>query len=310
MKNQSPDSTYDVSSRDKNAYNFLHLAESLAPTAELRSRLKGRKDSVRKRIIQKLNKKKYARAIQIDRVKNITPNEFREQYMNRGLPVVFEGAAKEWDCSRKWSMDFFQANHGRDHALLMEADLDLNWLDNHRNPWSPANGFQLFIDGGGTRTKLQCAMQGNFFVMVQGEKQWRLLPSRYNSVINPPADRALYNRSSVDVYKPDLSEFPGFDKIDYYDVHLKPGDIFYNPPFMWHDVMNLTDSIGVAYRFGCFLGAVKASSTLTFMGMTAKNPSAWKSLWHKIKDINPVYASTNGTFKEVYDKLNQRIENK
>jgi hypothetical protein len=347
-----PQFAKDISPRDKNAYNALHILESFAPTAAIRNFLYKQKDQVRAKIVGKLKRKAKGKAIKIDRVKKISPEAFRKKYMEPGIPVIFEGAAKDWGCCREWSLDFFARKYGREHALLVEAEgltghnvkgdydlldvqdvmdnikkkgdkylrfsplidnhqelrdqLNMDWLNKMRNPWSPANGFQLFIGGAGTRTKLHCAMQCNFFVMVSGEKRWRLLPTKYNAIINPPASRALYNHSQVDVYDPDLEAFPGFDKIDYYDVHLKPGDVFYNPPFMWHDVSNLTDTIGVAYRFGFFRGAIKGSSTLTFMRMTANNPPVWKSLWYTMKDINLIYASTNGNFKEVYEKLNSR----
>ena len=33
--------------------------------------------------------------------------------------------------------------------------------------------------------------------------------------------------------------------LDHYDVTLEPGDVLFNPPFMWHDVINRTPSIAV-----------------------------------------------------------------
>ncbi len=44
--------------------------------------------------------------------------EFRNHYVRKGIPVVLEGAAKDWDCVKKWSLDYFKELHGDDEALM------------------------------------------------------------------------------------------------------------------------------------------------------------------------------------------------
>ena len=71
-----------------------------------------------------------------------------------------------------------------------------------------------------------------------------------------------------------------------YDSVLEPGDVLFNPAFFWHQVHNLSDSIGVGYRWTDMKQAMRVSKTQTIITMTATNPSVW-SLRHQ-KDFPTV----------------------
>lgn len=55
---------------------------------------------------------------QIDRRKDLSLHEFREKYLKPGIPVIFDGAAKNWDCCKKWSLDYFEELHGDDRIVI------------------------------------------------------------------------------------------------------------------------------------------------------------------------------------------------
>src|SRR5579872_643777 len=57
----------------------------------------------------------------IERRKNISLEEFKRHYVRKGIPVVLEGAAKDWDCAKKWSMEYFKNLHGEDEILLVDV---------------------------------------------------------------------------------------------------------------------------------------------------------------------------------------------
>src|SRR5271155_1882920 len=42
------------------------------------------------------------RSVQIERRKDLSIQEFREHYLRKGIPVVMEGIANDWDCVKKW----------------------------------------------------------------------------------------------------------------------------------------------------------------------------------------------------------------
>lgn len=189
-----------------------------------------------------------------------------------------------------------------DRFPALKNDLGPEWLNKFRNPLSIAQGHQLFIGNGNTTTQLHNAMQSNFFIMIRGEKRWTLFDTKFNPVINPPEFKGVYNYSLVDVDNPDLKQYRNFDKIDRYRIILEEGDVLYVPPFMWHHVHNLSDSIGVGYRFGYLRGAFKHNWAFTIIRLLSNNPPLWKSIFYNLKDLNLIYAATNGNVKDILKK--------
>lgn len=199
-----------------------------------------------------------------------------------------------------------------DRFPQLKNDLNLSWLNKMRNPSSIAQGYQLFIGNGNTVTQLHNAMQSNFFIMIKGEKRWTLFDTKFNPVINPPEFKGVYNYSLVDVDNPDLKQYPNFDKIDRYQVLIEEGDVLYVPPFLWHHVTNLSDSIGVGYRFGYLRGALKYNWAFSIIRLFSNNPPLWKSFFYNLKDLNLIYAATNGNVKDIlkkYDQFKNKTEN-
>jgi Cupin-like domain len=50
----------------------------------------------------------------------------------------------------------------------------------------------------------------------------------------------------VDFRNPDYASCPLYRYVDRYETVLEPGDVLWNPPFVWHGVVNLTESIAVS----------------------------------------------------------------
>lgn len=59
--------------------------------------------------------------IPMERRKDLSLKEFKEYYVRKGIPVVMEGAAKDWDCVKKWSMEYFKDLHGEDEIVLVDV---------------------------------------------------------------------------------------------------------------------------------------------------------------------------------------------
>jgi hypothetical protein len=50
----------------------------------------------------------------IDRRRDLTPEQFHREYLLPGIPVVLEGAAKDWGCCKKWTLEYFAQQYGED----------------------------------------------------------------------------------------------------------------------------------------------------------------------------------------------------
>ncbi len=57
----------------------------------------------------------------IDKRNELSPDEFHQNYFNESLPVVFAGAASDWDCTKKWNLDYFKFGFGDQDVLLVNA---------------------------------------------------------------------------------------------------------------------------------------------------------------------------------------------
>lgn len=62
------------------------------------------------------------KVIEVDRRIDLSLEEFREKYLIPGVPVIFDGAAKDWDCVKNWSLDYFKEKHGDDQIVLVDQE--------------------------------------------------------------------------------------------------------------------------------------------------------------------------------------------
>jgi lysine-specific demethylase 8 len=294
-------------------------------------------------IIETLSQHGEGRVLQVDRRKNLSQKEFWEEYVKKGLPVVFEGAAKEWPCCQNWSLDYFKELHGDDKIVMVDnntiendyesttlaevidnirsggdkyyrfypllyrhpehiRDFDFKWLQQHSHKTKAGQAFQVFIGGKGRVTPIHSALSCNLFTQAYGEKKWVLYPNYYTPVIDPEPARNLYRSAPVktelgcfDPFNPNYDPPYGLYKyIDSYEVHLKQGDVLWNPPYFWHAVTNLTDSIGVGYRWVPPFYCMQRAPLYAFLDMFGMNPPIWKSWGLSKKDFNLVQLAETG----------------
>jgi hypothetical protein len=169
-----------------------------------------------------LKKSGEGKVIEIERRTDLSLKEFRKKYLRKGIPVIFEGGAKEWDCVKKWSFEYFKDLHGKDEIIMPDGkdyikkmlteviddvrsgsktyyrfypllkrhpehinDFDYKWLLTHkvRHLWFEV--FRIFMGAKETTTHLHNENTANLFVQVYGEKKWILYPPYYSAVIDP-----------------------------------------------------------------------------------------------------------------------------
>jgi hypothetical protein len=306
-------------------------------------------------LAESMKKKGEGRIMPIERRKDLSLKEFKEHYVKKGIPVVIEGGAKEWDCVKKWSLEYFKELHGKDEIFLVDQgktgfpyelttlaevidnirsggskyyrfypllarhpehlkDFDYNWLKERRTKPIWFDAFQVFIGGEGSYTSLHNANQSNLFVQVYGEKKWVLYSHYYSAIVDPDPVRNVYRSAPGKIQEGPFNPFePNFDPpynlykyIDGYSVHLKPGDILWNPPFYWHAVKNASDSIGVGYRWLSPFYSFKISFLYMFLDCFANNPPIWKAFRLYQKDINELHLAEMKNLEEARKKMAER----
>jgi hypothetical protein len=113
---------------------------------------------------------------------------------------------------------------------------------------------EMFVAGTGTGSSFHCAGGGNFYHMLYGRKRWLLVAPDNSFAMYPTIGR---NRDSAIVCSPISSDsydkeqrcaYPAFGKVPKYAVTLEAGDILFVPGWWWHEVKNLTASIGAPCR--------------------------------------------------------------
>lgn len=159
----------------------------------------------------------------------------------------------------------------------LKDDLDMKWLAGFRSNFSLRGFCQFFMSPASTHTPVHCALESNAFVQVYGKKRWVLHSAMYQPFLDPPADRLPYFHTDFLPDRPS-PRFPLAPHAPAYEVVLEPGDVMYVPPFVWHYVENLTDTIAIAYRFFSLRTAFRSSWPLTIAKFAATRPSLFHTL--------------------------------
>src|ERR1700679_1241945 len=73
-----------------------------------------------KKLTETLKQSGEGRGVQIERRKDLSIKEFWNHYLRKGIPVVMEGIANDWDCVKNWSFEYFKELHGDDEILLVQ----------------------------------------------------------------------------------------------------------------------------------------------------------------------------------------------
>jgi ribosomal protein L16 Arg81 hydroxylase len=55
----------------------------------------------------------------------------------------------------------------------------------------------------------------------------------------------MHRHAQVDIDAPDLEKYPGLELAKGFTVLVEPGTVFYLPPFWFHQVESLSDTISV-----------------------------------------------------------------
>jgi len=341
----------NIKYRYRFGYGCIHFAEHFLGKKLSAKLLTGARRRFYRNLHESLKKHGEGKIVPLERRKDLSLKEFREHYLRKGIPVVMEGAAKDWPCVQKWSLEYFKELHGTDEIVMASQeymqdvqkmtlaevidnissggkkyyrfyplldrhpehikDFDYKWLLERKNKFSLFDTFQLFLGGKDTLTHIHNANPPNLFVQVYGEKDWIIYPHQYSMIVDPEPVRNVYRNAPYkkdgkpfDPFHPDYeAPYSLYKYVNGYSVNLKPGDVFWNPPFYWHTVQNPTDSIGVGYRWTAPFYSFKIAPLYMFLDLFAIHPPIWKSYRLLKKDQNLVHLAEAG-------KLDDYMKNK
>jgi len=133
----------------------------------------------------------------------------------------------------------------------MRADIDSTFVRDYgctsmRLPWQRHIMAKMYVGGPLTSTSFHCAPVMNLYLQAYGRKRWVLVSPRFTPFMYPALSKGLNWQSRVDFRDPDYEEAPLYRYVDRYETVLEPGDVLWNPPWVWHGVQNLTESIAVS----------------------------------------------------------------
>lgn len=329
-------------------YCALFLLDNLFGKDNIDLVLSAQRKNLQKAQLKILSRNKTPKYTPIARVKGISPIQFRDEYFDKGIPVVLEGAAYDWKCVKEWDVDFFLKNYGDHEVLQVEmegftskekkigykwvniksilqeikegansylrispllhqvpillADINTKWIREFLPPHSFAESYQLWIGGENAVTHLHADQPCNFNIQIYGQKKWSLIAPQFTDVLNPMANRTAIFTTDFNFEEPDYVKYPAMQFVDIHETILKPGDILYNPPFMWHHVKNIVPSISVGFRFSSVSAALKASPFLSLIRICATKPNLLDSAKLCKMDSNMGWAAYNGNLEEVMAK--------
>jgi hypothetical protein len=174
------------------------------------------------------------------------------------------------------------------------ADIDWELLNRLKQPLSARYPeVYIFIGAKGTSTTLHSECLHNLFVQVYGTKRWYLACPNQDPAMRAVVNRSPYFLSPVDPQATAEKADPIIEYMDHYDFELHAGEILFNPSSYWHQVTNLTGSIGFGFRWVA-LDMFRINFTASLMALTATNPSVFSLKKENVSKFIKKYTEQNG----------------
>ena len=218
-----------------------------------------------------------------------TPDFFAERYghiqvnavdgTTRTIDDLEEGTGHVSTRHMSWSEQIERMKEGHSDYLAFFGDVfshDPSLLDDleidQLRPYLGRRLFgqpmpKLFLGASTTSTQWHCAELQNLFVEISGRKRWLLAAPADTPCFDPRISTSSqqYCHSMIDFRDPDTDRYPLYAYMQTWEVILEPGDLLYIPPFWWHCVENLTDTMGVALWWPNLGPALRSHPTLAWL---------------------------------------------
>ena len=83
---------------------------------------KKRRQKFYRKLEKTLKEKGKGKVIPLERRTNLSLKEFQKEYVDKMKPVILEGAAKDWNCTKQWSLEYFKKLHGDDEIVFLDQN--------------------------------------------------------------------------------------------------------------------------------------------------------------------------------------------
>ncbi len=159
----------------------------------------------------------------------------------------------------------------------LQEDFNTDWLLKFHRTRKFKKLFFLFMGGKGTVTPIHTALPPTVFVQIHGTKKWTFYPANDRLFLGVRPDRRSYYFTDANPDDGDDPDFPLLKHAQRQELLLHAGDVLWFPACCWHRVENVSDSIGVAYKFFHVPSALRASRMLTSLFFCATKPTVLRS---------------------------------
>lgn len=172
------------------------------------------------------------------RVRDLSAEDFLEEFYARSWPVVIEGELDDWPALRRWSPDYLRARldemsvedrgerpNGADALAPLRGDLGR--LDKYLMP----DGGDIAVEPAGGFTPLRFDLANNMLAQIVGRRTLTLLPPSETSKLANHADVFSDVRDIADPER--LALFPQARDARSIEVDLHPGDLLFLPVGWW-----------------------------------------------------------------------------
>jgi len=178
---------------------------------------------------------------------------------------------------RQGSLKYLKLSNLVNNEKVLQEALDLKWLQRFKRKTSFGETFYTFMGGKGTVTPLHDEFPCNLYVQIYGVKKWVIYPPEDRVFLDARTERRPYFFSDVCPDNIGDPKHPLQQYANKTEIILHPGDVLWVPPFVWHYVENITDSIGVAYKFADIPAACRSSKMLSVLFFLSTRPSIFYS---------------------------------
>jgi hypothetical protein len=174
-----------------------------------------------------------------------TDNGYGYQKIMQPVKMKLKNAIKRMREGKKLYISNIDTIFRKQHGLIEDLQFPDTITPWAYNPYMPYAA-QMFFGIGSkdqsdtTGTLYHCAASANLFVQVKGDKHWTFIPARYGVFLHPSLGRVTPAAKT--------GRKPGVN-VPAMRVTLHPGDVLFNPPWLWHEIHNDEGwNIGVATR--------------------------------------------------------------
>lgn len=173
---------------------------------------------------------------------------------------------------KEGSQEYLKFSRIVEEESSLKNDFDYKWLSKFRTRFAQNDIFYFFMGGKNTVTPIHDGYATTVFVQVEGTKRWIFYPTNERLFIGARPRRYNYFYSEADPHNLNDPKFPLLKYAHPHVVELNAGDVLYFPSFVWHQVENVTDTIGVAYKFASIPSGFTSSKMLATCFFLATKP--------------------------------------